>query len=133
MEPAQRGIGAKGHRWYDWALIDIPGDVARGRQSLPTGLDEHQVRRWSSWHRWTVLALLAHAFLAVMTATARAETPPPHDLIALTANEIRHLFTRLVNDTQHSIQHLLHWSRWRRRHQAHARECHYRRQAIQLA
>src|SRR5215212_11880460 len=66
-----------------------------------TGLDEHQVRRWTSWHRWTILAMLAHAFLAVMTAAARAETPPPQGLIALTANEIRHLFTRLVNHTQH--------------------------------
>ncbi|WP_165547444.1 hypothetical protein [Kribbella sindirgiensis] len=77
------------------------------------GLDEHQVRRWTSWHRWTILAMLAHAFLAVMTAAARAETPSPQGLIALTANEIRQLFTRLVNHTQHGIQHLLHWSRWR--------------------
>lgn len=28
-----------------------------------TGLDEHQVRRWASWHRWVTLAMLAHAFL----------------------------------------------------------------------
>ena len=98
-----------------------------------TGLDEHQVRRWTSWHRWTILAVLAHAFLAVMTATARAETPPPQGLIALTANEIRHLFTRLVNHTEHGIRHLLHWSRWRRRHQARARDCHHRRQTVQLA
>ncbi|MFD2027297.1 hypothetical protein [Promicromonospora aerolata] len=26
-----------------------------------TGLDKHQVRRWHSWHRWTTLAMLAHA------------------------------------------------------------------------
>jgi hypothetical protein len=32
------------------------------------GLDEHQVRRWTSWHRWTTLAMLTHAFLAVTTA-----------------------------------------------------------------
>ncbi|WP_409497456.1 IS701 family transposase, partial [Amycolatopsis sp. cmx-11-12] len=30
-----------------------------------TGLDQHQVRRWTSWHRWTAMAMLAHAFLAV--------------------------------------------------------------------
>jgi hypothetical protein len=36
-----------------------------------------------------ILAMLAHAFLAVMTAVARAETPSPQGLIALTANEIR--------------------------------------------
>jgi SRSO17 transposase len=25
------------------------------------GLDQHQVRRWRSWYRWTTLAMLAHA------------------------------------------------------------------------
>src|SRR4051794_29749482 len=39
-----------------------------------TALDEHQVRSWTSWRRWTVLAMLAHAFLSVMTATQ--PTPP---------------------------------------------------------
>jgi hypothetical protein len=34
-------------------------------------LDEHQVRCWTSWHRWTILALLAHAFLSVLAATQR--------------------------------------------------------------
>jgi SRSO17 transposase len=29
------------------------------------GLDQHQVRRWRSWYRWTTLAMLAHAFLVV--------------------------------------------------------------------
>jgi SRSO17 transposase len=26
-----------------------------------TGLDEHQVRRWDSWYRWTTLTMLALA------------------------------------------------------------------------
>lgn len=34
-----------------------------------TGLDEHQVRTWTSWRRWTLLAMLAHGFLTVMAAT----------------------------------------------------------------
>ena len=42
-----------------------------------TGLDEHQVRRWTSWHRWVTLAMLAHAFLAVTTAAERAPQPAP--------------------------------------------------------
>jgi hypothetical protein len=54
-------------------------------------------------------------------------------LIALTANEIRHLFIRLLDHVRHSAAHLLHWSGWRRRHQARARDCHHRRQAAQLA
>lgn len=28
------------------------------------GLDEHQVRRWTSWHRRVTLTMLAHALLA---------------------------------------------------------------------
>ena len=97
------------------------------------GLDEHQVRRWTSWHRWTILAMLAHAFLAVTAATERAQTHPTPSLITLTANEIRHLFTRLLDHGRHSPTHLLHWSRWRRRHQARARDCHHRRQTARLA
>jgi SRSO17 transposase len=27
------------------------------------GLDEHQVRTWTAWHRWVTLAMLALAFL----------------------------------------------------------------------
>jgi hypothetical protein len=76
--------------------------------------------------------MLAHAFLAVTAATERAESPPPQGLIALTANEIRHLFTRLIDHTRHDVRQLLHWSRWRRRHQTRARDSHYRRQAAQL-
>ena len=53
----------------------------------PAGLDQHQVRRWDSWHRWTILAMLAHAFLAITAATAPTTTGPPQP-IALTANEI---------------------------------------------
>lgn len=45
-----------------------------------TGLDEHQVRRWTSWHRWVTLAVLAHAFLAVTAATERHDHPAPDDL-----------------------------------------------------
>lgn len=33
------------------------------------GLDQHQVRRWTSWHRWTVLSMLALALLTVLAAT----------------------------------------------------------------
>ncbi len=108
------GTGAKGERWYDWALVEV-SDAAVARDSGPNwllirrrisdgeyafyrahaprpvpvtelvrvagtrwkieesfaggkelaALDEHQVRSWTSWHRWTVLAMLAHAFLSV--------------------------------------------------------------------
>jgi hypothetical protein len=97
------------------------------------GLDEHQVRRWTSWHRWVTLAMLAHAFLAVAVATERRDHPAPDDLAPLTCNEIQHLFTTLSARPAHDALHRLRWSQWRRRHQARARNCHYRRQvAAQL-
>jgi hypothetical protein len=175
------GAGAKGHRFYDWALIDAVDTTAdpnnRGchwllirrhrrtselafyRAHAPTpvplatlvqvagtrwkieesfqsgkeltGLDEHQVRRWTSWHRWTVLAMLAHAFLSVMTAT-QATTEPGSSLIRLTRNEIRRILAAAFTPLR-SAAHVLHWSYWRRRHQARARTSHYRRQATAIA
>lgn len=174
------GAGAKGHRLYQWAWIDLHTPEATGHhqllvrrhrttgelafyrchhtQPVPlatlvavagsrwtieetfqssktlTGLDEPQVRRWNSWHRWVTLALLAHAFLAVTAATERRNIPPSHDdgtspdgLIPLTRNEIQHLFTALQATTRRTV-HLLSWSTWRRRHQARARHSHYQRQ-----
>jgi hypothetical protein len=47
------------------------------------GLDEHQVRRYPSWARWVTLAMLAHAFLAVVRADEHAHRPGPADLVPL--------------------------------------------------
>jgi len=71
--------------------------------------------------------MLAHAFLAVATAIERDHAPTPAAMIELTVNEFRGLFDALLLGHKHSIDTLLAWSRWRRRHQARARECHYRR------
>jgi hypothetical protein len=49
----------------------------------------------------------------------------------LTCNEIQHLFAALVAAPVADTGHRLRWSWWRRRHQARARACHYRRQAAQ--
>ena len=95
------------------------------------GLDEHQVRTWTSWHRWTTLAILAHAFLAVTTTHHRAQTPPAaatnddEAMIPLTCNEIRHLRAALTRP-RHTPDHITRWSRYRRRHQHASRLCHYR-------
>jgi SRSO17 transposase len=97
-------------------------------------LDQHQVRSWTSWKRWTILAMLAHAFLSVMTATQPPPTRPDgtyrdergNELIALTRNEICRLFTTLMHRPR-PWSHRIHWSHWRRRHQATARRCHYQR------
>ena len=62
-------VSVTGQRWR----IEESFQAAKGL----TGLDQHQVRRWTSWHRWTTLAMLAHAFLAVATATERDAQPTP--------------------------------------------------------
>jgi SRSO17 transposase len=116
-------VAVAGQRWR----IEESFQAAKGL----TGLDQHQVRRWSSWHRWTTLAMLAHAFLAVATAIERDAQPAPPGLIALTVNEFRRLFDALLLATRHTLATLLAWSRWRRRHQHRARQCHYKRRQPQ--
>jgi SRSO17 transposase len=96
-----------------------------------TGLDEHQVRRWASWYRWTTLAMLALAFLTVTAATEHTRNPAPAGQIPLTRNEIAALFTKLVIQPVQDAWHRLRWSAWRRRHQHRARQCHYQRQACE--
>jgi SRSO17 transposase len=92
------------------------------------GLDQHQVRKWTSWYRYTTLAMFAHAILAAIAARERINRPQQtQGLIALTVNEIRHLFAKLITNTIRSITHWLHWSEWRRRHQHRALTSHYRR------
>jgi SRSO17 transposase len=126
------------HRCYSptrvplMALVKVAGQRWRIEESFQaakglTGLDQHQVRRWTSWHRWITLAMLAHAFLAISTADERAQTPAPGGLIELTVNEFRRLFDAVILTTRQTMTTLIAWSTWRRRHQARARDCHYRR------
>ena len=35
------------------------------------GLDHYEVRKWNAWHRHATLCLLAHAYLAIVSASAR--------------------------------------------------------------
>ncbi len=115
------GDGAKGPRFYDWALVDIrplrepgkghwllarrslvnPGElsyyvcygpagttleelvrVAGTRWAIEecfeeakgqVGLDQYEVRRWDGWYRHITLAMLAHAYLAVIRYYARTQ------------------------------------------------------------
>lgn len=115
-------VRVAGTRWK------IEESFASGKEL--TALDEHQVRTWTSWHRWTILAMLAHAFLSVMTTT-QPPTDPDSGLIELTRNEIRRLLTAALTPLR-TAAHVLHWSHWRRRHQARARTSHYHRQAATI-
>ncbi len=92
------------------------------------GLDQHQVRRWDSWHRYTTLVMLAHAILTVIAVRERQRRPSGQPgLIPLTVNEIRRLFAKLISHNTRPHSFHLAWSKWRRTHQARARTSHYRR------
>ncbi len=96
-------------------------DSFAGTKEL-AALDHHQVRTWTAWHRWSLLAMIAHAILAVLTTR---QDPPTPGLIRLTRHEIRHLLVELTR-TLHTALHLTAWSIWRRHHQATAQASHQR-------
>lgn len=109
-----------GVRW----IVEESFQAAKGQ----VGLDQHQVRRWNSWHRFTTLALAALAILAICTTqTAAADKPEHPDMIRLTVNEIRRLINVFLIRPTRSIAYRLRWSHWRRRHQARAKRAHYTR------
>ena len=166
------GAGAKGHRFYNWAVIDLadprPGSrqllIRRNRStgelayyrcyspaSVPltvlvqvagsrwrveeffqsgkglAALDEHQVRRYTSWSRW-----VPSPCSRTPSSPSYAHTrPAPDALIPLTCNEIQRLFITLVVRPANDAAHRLGWSDWLRRHQARSQASHYRQQATQ--
>ena len=61
-------IRVAGARW----AIEECFQTAKGQ----VGLDEYQVRRYDAWYRHITLAMCAHAFLAVTTATAGKGASP---------------------------------------------------------
>src|SRR5664280_888574 len=77
------------------ASAPAPARLAFYRAHAPRPVPLHVLARVAG-RRWTVLAMLAHAFLAVTAATERARAAPPAGLIPLTPNEIRRLFIGLL-------------------------------------
>jgi hypothetical protein len=63
---------------------------------------------------------------------ARGEKKTPVGQVPLSVPELRHLLAHLLWRGWHGIEHLLHWSEWRRRHQFHALLCHYRKRGSPL-
>jgi hypothetical protein len=117
--PLRELVRVAGRRW----TIEESFQAGKGL----AGLDEHQVRRWTSWRRWTLLAMLAHALLTVIAANEHADRPAPDGMIPLTRNEIRRLLTALVVTARRTPACPHAWSNWRRRHQHRARTSHYKR------
>jgi SRSO17 transposase len=113
-------VRVAGVRW----IVEESFQAAKGQ----VGLDQHQVRRWTSWHRFTTLALAALAVLAICAADARTpDRRAQPDMIELAVNEIRRLINVLLIRPTRSIAYRLRWSNWRRRHQARAKRAHYAR------
>jgi SRSO17 transposase len=123
LVPLRTLVAVAGRRW----TIEESFQAAKGQ----AGLDEHQVRTWTSWRRWVILSMLAMAFLAVTAATERDHTPAPDSLIPFTLNEIRHLFDKLILARTATEDTIWAWSLWRRKHQATARYYHYQRRSEQ--
>jgi hypothetical protein len=94
------------------------------------GLDAGQVIRWTSWHRWTAICLLAYLYLAVAVALQReqdAGSGLDAGLIPVTVPELLRLLRDVViPPPRRDRAHRLHWSEWRRRHQHRARQAHQR-------
>ena len=118
--PLRELVRVAGRRW----TIEEAFQAGKGL----AGLDEHQVRRWTSWRRWTLLAMIAHALLAVLAANEHADRPAPDrpDRADLQRDPppVHHLDRR----TRPHPGLPAAWSHWRRRHQHRARTSHYQRQ-----
>ena len=124
-------VRVAGRRW------PVEEDFRLGKSDF--GLADSQVRRYTALTRHLALTMAALAVCATTAALARSRTStlarpptspddlPPHDpgLIPLTAAEIKRVFNQLTR-TRQTIRHYLHWSWWRRRHQARARWFHHR-------
>jgi SRSO17 transposase len=92
-------------------------------------LDSGQVTTWTSWHRWTAIALLAYAFLAVAAACQRTRDADPGEsgLIPVTIPELlRQLRGTVIPEPCRDQSHRDSWALWRRRHQYRARQAHQR-------
>jgi len=58
-------VRVAGTRW----TIEACFEAAKGE----VGLDQYEVRSWTGWHRHITLAMLAHAYLAVLRCAAGGE------------------------------------------------------------
>jgi SRSO17 transposase len=112
-----------GLRWP----IESCFQLAKGQ----TGLDQHQVRTWTSWHRYTALVLVAFAFLAVLAARQPQPTPTinpdPDRLPPLSVAEIRRLLPHAFALADPGLGVAIRCLAWRLVHQARARHYHYKR------
>jgi len=105
------------------------------------GLDQGQVTCWNSWHRWSLISLIAIALLTVSTTAHHTAAPDDDEqvtettpMIPLTRPELLRILRAFVlPQPATDPDHILHWSRWRRHHQHRAATCHRRWNEITAA
>ena len=123
-------VRVAGTRW----AIEECFEEAKGE----VGLDQYEVRRWDGWYRHITPgdagAGVSGGDPASGDGTRRKGGcyGPDEALIPLTVPEVRRLLTRLVWTEKQVPDFILSWSWWRRRHQARARQCHYKRRLFHL-
>jgi SRSO17 transposase len=112
--PLTQLVHVAGQRWH----VEENFQTGKGL----AGLDEHQVRTWASWHRWTTLAMAGHAVLTVIAHLARQADgdPTPRKLIPYTVAEVRRLFLAFWEHLpKPSAAAIWAWSHWRRQPLSH--------------
>jgi SRSO17 transposase len=93
-----------------------------------TGLDQGQVTCWNSWMRWSLFSLIAAAVLALTAAAVHDAAEDQPALVPLSCPELIRLLRALVLPPPvRDREHVLHWTAWRRHHQAVATTCHQQR------
>jgi SRSO17 transposase len=123
-------VAVAGRRWIIEETFQITKDQF--------GLDQTQVRSWHGWHRHATLTMISFALTVLAIRDDQGELDLTlRDLtihsgpIAVTVNEARYLIGAIILATKATgrqlLNHLRHWSTWRRTHQDHARAAHYRR------
>ncbi|MFD2352736.1 hypothetical protein ACFSTC_30790 [Nonomuraea ferruginea] len=93
------------------------------------GLDESQVRLYEALLRHLVLVMAQPGRLRGRRRSSPAWNRHPRradpGLIPLTVAEVKRLFNAVTGHPP-TLEHTVHWSTWRRRHQARARWFHHR-------
>ncbi len=124
--------GAAGLRWT------IEECFERGKSDL--GLDHCEARSWHGWHRHMTLVMAAGAFLAKLAAefaalgSQQSERKESSEAAPLEPVQAPHSIGARDQDPTGAARlpaslvraFVFGWSLWRRVHQAHAAEAHYR-------
>ena len=111
------------------------------------GLSQYEVRSWQGWHRHMTLVMAAQAFSTVLRHQLEPISVPKKSfqdngpqqygcvqssariIVPLSIAELLKWVWKLLFPLAWSIAQVLHWSIWRRGHQATARFFHYKKRS----